>query len=362
MSNIILTNSNATYTTALSTPLNNVSNNTFTLPLLPSATGQISSASGSFTYTSTVASVSGSGGTALAGTSAIGTGATNTGTNATFNITVVSGAVTSVVLNYGGSGYVAGNTITIPAASLGTGGTGSIVITVVTVGTLNSGTLLANPMVAGTAAGAPIVLTSGTLSSQSSYAGSLEYNGYSPYFTPTGTQRGVMQAAQYYALNTAYTGTQATTAQSIFGLTNGVSLSSSTQYEFEMLIEFSKTAGATSHNFSLGFGGGATLNNISYNTFLNYNNTGFTTAPVTAVPWFIQSASATAIISSIANANSYIFGLIKGIVSVNAGGTFNPQYTLSAAPGGAYTTAVGSYIKISPLAASGSNVSIGAWS
>ena len=363
MSNIILTNSNATYTTALSTPLNNVSNNTFTLPLLPSATGQISSASGSFTYTSTVASVSGSGGTALAGTSAIGTGATNTGTNATFNITVVSGAVTSVVLNYGGSGYVAGNTITIPAASLGTGGTGSIVITVVTVGTLNSGTLLANPMVAGTAAGASIVLTSGTLSSQSSYAGSLEYNGYSPYFTPTGTQRGVMQAAQYYALNTAYTGTQATTAQSIFGLTNGVTLASSTIYEFEMAIALSKSAGTTPHTLSMGFGGTATLNSIGYWFIYDTTNTNYSSAQTT-YQWFMSSASANAmtITSGITTAAFYAWGVVKGIVSVNAGGTFNPQYTLSAAPGGAYTNAVGSYMKISPLAASGSNVSIGAWS
>jgi len=353
MSNIILTNSNATYTTALSTPLNNVSNNTFTLPLLPSATGQISSVSGSFTYTSTVASVSGSGGTALAGTSAIGTGATNTGTNATFNITVVSGAVTSVVLNYGGSGYVAGNTITIPAASLGTGGTGSIVITVVTVGTLNSGTLLANPMVAGTAAGASIVLTSGTLSSQSSYAGSLEYNGYSPYFTPTGTQRGVMQAAQYYALNTAYTGTQATTAQSIFGLTNGVTLASSTIYEFELSINMSRSAGTTPHTLSINFGGTATLNSIGYSVIYSGNG---------SLGYGYYAVTASLAPSSITSASYYLLGLYKGTISVNAGGTFNPQYTLSAAPGGAYSTNPGSYMKISPLAASGSNVSIGAWS
>jgi hypothetical protein len=53
--------------------------------------------------------------------------------------------------------------------------------------------------------------------------------------------------------------------------------------------------------------------------------------------------------------------ILKGTVSVNAGGTFIPQYTLSAAPGGAYSTAIGSYIRIAPVSASGSNTSVGAW-
>ena len=45
----------------------------------------------------------------------------------------------------------------------------------------------------------------------------------------------------------------------------------------------------------------------------------------------------------------------------DAGGTFIPQYQLSAAPGGAYTTQIGSYFKLSPLGVSGSNTSIGTW-
>jgi hypothetical protein len=53
---------------------------------------------------------------------------------------------------------------------------------------------------------------------------------------------------------------------------------------------------------------------------------------------------------------------INGTVSINAGGTFIPQYQMSAAPGGAYTAQIGNYFKISPLGASGSNTSIGTWS
>ena len=48
-------------------------------------------------------------------------------------------------------------------------------------------------------------------------------------------------------------------------------------------------------------------------------------------------------------------------LSVNAGGTFIPQYSLSAAPGGAYTSQPGSYFLIYPVGASGANVSVGTW-
>ncbi|CAB5212846.1 hypothetical protein UFOVP189_59, partial [uncultured Caudovirales phage] len=50
-----------------------------------------------------------------------------------------------------------------------------------------------------------------------------------------------------------------------------------------------------------------------------------------------------------------------GTVSVNAGGTFIPQYSLSAAPGGAFSTVAGSYMLIYPISASGANTSVGAW-
>ena len=52
---------------------------------------------------------------------------------------------------------------------------------------------------------------------------------------------------------------------------------------------------------------------------------------------------------------------LKGTVSINGGGTFTPQYTLSAAPGGAYSTVAGSYFLIYPIGAAGANISVGAW-
>jgi hypothetical protein len=191
-------------------------------------------------------------------------------------------------------------------------------------------------------------------------AGQIEYNGTIQTFTPLGTQRGVVPSEQFFALNAGLAGANATGAQSIFGV--GVTLSASTQYEFEAVIALSKSAGTTSHTVSLGFGGTATLNNIGYNVNLATSTASFTSlVAVNGLSIFIQTASATVVSGAITSATQFEELLIKGTVSINAGGTFIPQYTLSAAPGGAYTTAAGSYMKIKPIGVSGANVSVGTW-
>jgi hypothetical protein len=204
-----------------------------------------------------------------------------------------------------------------------------------------------------------LVLTSDTLSSPAA-AGQIEYS--SPIYaaTPIGTQRGIVPTQQYYRLNAAVAGADVSTAQSIFGV--GVTLSASTVYEFEIVSAFSKTAGTTSHTFATNFGGTATLNNIAYYSINKQNGTGFTTISSTdGVQVFGQTASAIVITSAISSAVNNMVVVIKGTVSINAGGTFIPQYTLSAAPGGAYSTAIGSFIRIAPVSASGANTSVGAW-
>jgi len=210
-----------------------------------------------------------------------------------------------------------------------------------------------------------LVLTSDTLSSPAA-AGQIEYT--SPIFaaTPIGTQRGIVPTQQYYRLNADYVGSNATTAQSIFGV--GVTLSASTVYEFEMVVAVSKSAGTTSHSFSIGFGGTATVNNIAYENALNYNTTAFftgnNTSNANAYMNFVQTASASALVAGIVSASVFISAIYKGTVSINAGGTFIPQYTLAFTPGsvGPYSTASGSYIRINPLSASGAATNVGTWS
>lgn len=191
-------------------------------------------------------------------------------------------------------------------------------------------------------------------------AGAFDYDGKVFYATPQGTQRGVVPGAQFFRLDAALAGANVNTAQSVLGV--GVTLSASTVYAFEAVVALSKSAGTTSHTISLGFGGGATLNNIAYSVVEKSNLTSFTNLSTTdTVQAFIQTAAATAMSGAQTSATVFYLQNIKGTVSVNAGGTFIPQYTLSAAPGGAYTTAAGSYFMIYPIGASGANVNVGTW-
>ena len=194
-------------------------------------------------------------------------------------------------------------------------------------------------------------------------AGTIEYDGSVPYFTPLGTQRGIIPGMQYYRLNSDLAGANGTSAQNTFGV--GVTLSSSTVYYFELEYVLSKSAGATSHTLSYGFGGTATINNILIN--LRRQGASGNTFPwsgVTAigvVPISVNTTAQQVVTGAIANASYVDMVSVKGTISVNAGGTFIPQYQLSAAPGGAYSTITGSYMLIYPIGASGSNISVGTW-
>ncbi|CAB4134371.1 hypothetical protein UFOVP266_52 [uncultured Caudovirales phage] len=215
-----------------------------------------------------------------------------------------------------------------------------------------------------------IVLTSDTLASPAT-AGAIEYTSPVIYATPVGTQRGVIPNSQFYRLNADYAGTNATGAQGVFGVGTGgagigVTLSSSTVYAFETTVMLSKSAGVTSHTIGMGFGGTATVNNILYylsaqdQTAAGVVGTagGTTTGVFLSV---VSTASNTTFTQAIATAARFVPYTLKGTVSVNASGTFVPQYTLSAAPGGAYSTVAGSYFLIYPIGSAGV-INVGTWS
>jgi len=205
-----------------------------------------------------------------------------------------------------------------------------------------------------------LVLTSDTLSSPAA-VGQIEYS--SPIFagTPIGTQRGIVPTQQYYRLDSSLAGANSTSAQNIFGV--GVTLSSSTVYEFEMNVVFTKSAGTTSHTFGFGFAGTATLNNILYlsNAVAIASSTSGGGIGTTCYGSFATTASNSTTNLQTTSAAVTWAVILKGTVSVNAGGTFIPQYTLTAAPGGAYSTVAGSYIRINPLSASGAATNVGTW-
>ena len=204
-----------------------------------------------------------------------------------------------------------------------------------------------------------IVLGADTLLGTTPAIGSVEFDGKAFYATAQGTQRGVIPGAQFFRLESNLAGANVSTVQNTFGVS--VTLSTSTIYAFESVIALSKAAGATSHTFSVGFGGSATVNNIGYGIIEKSNATSFTNLSNSdTIQAFIQTASATSM-GTVASATQFFMQNIKGIVSINGGGTFTPQYTLSAAPGGAYSTMANSYFLIYPIGASGANISVGAW-
>jgi hypothetical protein len=214
---------------------------------------------------------------------------------------------------------------------------------------------------AGTTTIPPLAFQSGT-NLTTATAGSMEYNGKSLLFTPTGTQRGIVPGMQYYRLENAFTGANQTAAQSWFNGTGNLALtlSASTIYSFEALFYHFKATTSTSHTLSSLFGGTATLNNIIYQVLQTasgsappQNDSGVSGSLInTASAWAITGATTVA---------TYRMIKISGTVSVNAGGTFIPQYSFSAAPNAGYTTGAGSYFLIYPIGASGANVSVGTW-
>ena len=190
-------------------------------------------------------------------------------------------------------------------------------------------------------------------------AGAFDYDGKVFYVTPQGTERGVVPGAQFFRLNSALVGANVNTAQNLFGV--GVTLSASTVYAFEAVTAISKSAGNTAHTIGYGFGGTATINNIMWQ-WHGYDGTTAISQNTSQNSGYAVAATNTVINARANTATTiHMWAIVRGTVSVNAGGTFIPQYTLSAAPGGAYSTVAGSYFMIYPIGASGANVNVGTW-
>jgi len=209
----------------------------------------------------------------------------------------------------------------------------------------------------GTSSVAPLKFASGTnLTSEA--AGAMEYDGKVIYSTPSG--RGVLPSMMYYRLESSYAGSNVNTAQSAFGVS--VTLVGSTVYAFESNVILRKTSGTSSHTLIVSFGGAATLNNIFFNV-VYHQFTANNTTDSGSTNYFAFSTVATSATlgtgsASAAQTRQY---KVSGTVSINAGGTFTPQYTLSTAPGAAYSTLAGSSFAIWPIGAAGANTSVGPW-
>lgn len=207
-------------------------------------------------------------------------------------------------------------------------------------------------------------LTNGAASGNSALAAEIDENGYMYNYAGVANVRNsksIVPGYQYFRLNSNVVGSNSTGAQTMFGV--GCSLAANTVYEFEISVNFRKSAGTNNHSFQLGFGGTRGVNNILYNVWAGTIQTTLNSVDTGAPTASVDTVNLTTVTDQVGIATVASVGmLIKGTISVSTAGTFIPQYGLTTvAPGGAYSTIAGSYIKITPIGASGANTSIGSW-
>jgi len=208
---------------------------------------------------------------------------------------------------------------------------------------------------AGTTSAAPIIFPSSALLTTAA-GGRMEYDNTAFYLTPSQTAvggRAVINHSMVYALSATRNLADVATAQSVFGV--GLTVAAATTYEIDMMFAVSST-GVVSNSLGIGFGGTATLTSIGYEAIVSQGTTAYGATPN---QYLIQVATNSTVTSAVASA-TYRIVRVKGLVRVNASGTFIPQLTYSAASGAVPVVAANSYIKMTPV---GTNTvtTIGAW-
>lgn len=151
----------------------------------------------------------------------------------------------------------------------------------------------------------------------------------------------------FKALSADDTGGQnVATAQPWFPTAGGVTVTATTTYFFEGWLLATRAAGTTSHTTANLFGGTATLTSIDYE--IDWRTAD---ANAAAAGNKIRATAATATVYKAAStsATEDIDAEVRGIVRINAGGTFIPQFQYSAAPGGTPTIKRGTFFRMWPV-------------
>lgn len=219
--------------------------------------------------------------------------------------------------------------------------------------TIDGGTLTLD---AGTTSIAPLTFQSGILNT-TPQAGAVEYSGNLFYISRAASNRSIIPAYQFVTTTSDTIISNINTAQSIFAASNDtLTLEGSTMYRFNARLFIS--TGTTSHTNAIGFAGTATINSIRYKTsFWMHNGTALiTTAPTVGV----VSATTATVISPAVTTSNFVVIELDGLMRITTGGTFIPQITFSAAPGGTCQTRQNSFFEIWPIGGN-NDVSLGPW-
>jgi hypothetical protein len=221
--------------------------------------------------------------------------------------------------------------------------------------------------VAGTTTVPPITFTASNSLLSSVTKGAVELDSSTFYYAAAASARGVLPSFLTFCLTANSTGAASTSAQAIFGVSNGSTLDIgvATTYLFKMNLGFTKAAGTAATSLSLGFAGTATVSNIFYRGNVYSANNATVTGYVAsgAGQGVSTTTAATVVFAPITSASAQHQGNFYGVVTFSGTGTFIPQYTLSDA-GGALTLLAGSNITLWPvgsLGQSGTSVYVGNW-
>ena len=199
---------------------------------------------------------------------------------------------------------------------------------------------------AGSATKIPVTMTSGAVAT-TPVAGGMEYNGKAFFTTPV-SGRGVSPSIMFSSVQADFTLIDGTTAQNAFPIPQDtITLPAATTYFFDG--QYVINSGTTTHITSMGFTGTATITACTFTTI---------SVPMSAPSGGAVRAQDMNYFSGVTggnfnSTNTSAFNIVnfEGMVRILAAGTFIPQITFSAAPGGTNLMKVGSYIRLYPVGA-----------
>jgi hypothetical protein len=212
---------------------------------------------------------------------------------------------------------------------------------------------------AGTATTATFDLDPGVLLT-TPFTGAFEFEGKSLYFTPNGTERAVLQAAQMYQLNADRTGNGAiTTIQSIFG--KAVAVQAGTRYQYEVNVTITNTA-VSAKTLQYALATGATITAHDYEVISFFAATAVTPTAASMMQNRITTGFNTLVTVSAASgaAAGAFTARIRGSFDVSVAGTIDFSFGLTAV-GTAVAIVAGSNVALWPVGSSAADTQIGNW-
>ena len=167
------------------------------------------------------------------------------------------------------------------------------------------------------------------------------------------------QADLIHVLASAHAGANANTAQDLFPL--DITLDANSVYQYELVFAQRKTVGATTHRMRYLFDGTVGVTTIHRNFYMSWDVGSSTAASSLSWAGYYGTTAEREFTNDMTNAGISTWMQERGVIITSTAGTFIPQYRLTAAPGGAYSTQAGSYFRLRKVGAAGGDIAVGPW-